>query len=298
MTAVHTQRYAVATANPLATQAACEVLRDGRHARPTHSSPRRPSSGWWSRSPPASAAAVSCCTTTRAPARCRPTTDARSRPAAATENYLRWVVDTDRTEPQPDARASGRSIGVPGIVRMLADVHGEHGSRPWRDLFAPAVTLADDGFEISDRLATAIADAAPRLRIDEEAAAYFLETGRQPETGRHHADQSGLCEDVGRHRHRPGRVLHRPDRPRHRRRRRRPVRRTNPGPADRRGSVGYTRTTPGPAVHPLPGLRDLRDAAPVVRRDRRGGHPRDPGALPDGRGTDPPRWTSTADAPR
>ncbi|PRC46259.1 gamma-glutamyltransferase, partial [Mycobacterium sp. ITM-2017-0098] len=29
MTAVHTQRYAVATANPLATQAACEVLRDG-----------------------------------------------------------------------------------------------------------------------------------------------------------------------------------------------------------------------------------------------------------------------------
>ena len=34
-------------------------------------------------------------------------------PAAATENYLRWISDTDRTEPQPDARASGRSIGVP-----------------------------------------------------------------------------------------------------------------------------------------------------------------------------------------
>ncbi|PRC59237.1 gamma-glutamyltransferase, partial [Mycobacterium sp. ITM-2017-0098] len=33
-------------------------------------------------------------------------------PAAATENYLRWVSDTDRTEPTPDARSSGRSIGV------------------------------------------------------------------------------------------------------------------------------------------------------------------------------------------
>ena len=28
-------------------------------------------------------------------------------PAAATENYLRWISDTDRTEPKPDARASG-----------------------------------------------------------------------------------------------------------------------------------------------------------------------------------------------
>ena len=101
-------------------------------------------------------------------------TAGRSRPAAATENYLRWISDTDRTEPKPDARASGRSIGVPGIVRMLADVHTEHGKTPWRDLFDPAVTLADDGFDISARLAAAIADAAPQLRLDENAAAYFL----------------------------------------------------------------------------------------------------------------------------
>ena len=53
--------------------------------------------------------------------------DGREGPAAATENYLRWISDTDRTEPKPDARASGRSIGVPGIVRLLQDVHTEHG---------------------------------------------------------------------------------------------------------------------------------------------------------------------------
>lgn len=179
MTAVHTQRYAVATANPLATRAACEVLRDGGSAADALVTAQtvlglvEPQSsgiggGGFLLYYDAGTGAVQAY-------------DGREvAPAAATENYLRWVSDTDRTEPQPDARASGRSIGVPGIVRMLADVHGEHGSRPWRDLFAPAVTLADDGFEISDRLATAIADAAPRLRMDEEAAAYFLETDGSP----------------------------------------------------------------------------------------------------------------------
>ena len=44
-------------------------------------------------------------------------------PAAAGENYLRWISDADRSEPKPNARASGRSIGVPGILRMLMDVH-------------------------------------------------------------------------------------------------------------------------------------------------------------------------------
>lgn len=70
-------------------------------------------------------------------------------PMAATENYLRWTSDTDRTEPKPDARASGRSIGVPGVVRMLELAHREHGRNEWRELFDPAVSLADQGFEIS-----------------------------------------------------------------------------------------------------------------------------------------------------
>ncbi len=103
-------------------------------------------------------------------------------PAAARENYLRWISDTDRTEPKPDARASGRSIGVPGILRLLMDVHQTHGKTAWRDLFAPAVTLADDGFDISPRLAAAIADAAPQLRVDKEAAGYFLNPDGSPKT--------------------------------------------------------------------------------------------------------------------
>jgi gamma-glutamyltranspeptidase / glutathione hydrolase len=103
-------------------------------------------------------------------------------PKAATENYLRWISDADRTVPKPDARASGRSIGVPGILRLLQDVHTEHGKTAWRDLYSPAVTMADDGFEISPRLAAAIADAAPQLKVDPNASAYFLNSDGSPKT--------------------------------------------------------------------------------------------------------------------
>jgi gamma-glutamyltranspeptidase/glutathione hydrolase len=65
---------------------------------------------------------------------------------------------------------------------MLEEVHNEHGRTPWRDLFNPAVALADGGFDISPRLASAIADAAPQLRADPQAAAYFLNPDGSPKT--------------------------------------------------------------------------------------------------------------------
>jgi gamma-glutamyltranspeptidase/glutathione hydrolase len=47
---------------------------------------------------------------------------------------------------------SGLSIGVPGLVRLLEDVHKTHGKLPWAKLFEPAIRLAEGGFEISQRL--------------------------------------------------------------------------------------------------------------------------------------------------
>jgi len=181
MTAVQTAHYAVATANPLATQKACEVLRDGGTAADALVAaqavlglvePQASGVGGGGFLLYFDAASGSV-----------QAYDGREvAPAAATENYLRWIDDVNRTEPQPDARASGRSIGVPGIVRLLQDVHDAHGKTAWRDLFSPAVALADDGFDISARLASAIADAAPQLRADPEAAAYFLNPDGSPKT--------------------------------------------------------------------------------------------------------------------
>jgi gamma-glutamyltranspeptidase/glutathione hydrolase len=181
MTPVRTSHYAVVTANPLATQAACEVLSKGGTAADALVTAQavlglvEPQSsgiggGGFLLYYDAAAGSVQAY-------------DGREvAPKAATENYLRWISDADRTQPKPDARASGRSIGVPGILRLLQDVHTEHGKTAWRDLFTPAVTMADDGFEISPRLAAAIADAAPQLKVDPNASAYFLNSDAGPKT--------------------------------------------------------------------------------------------------------------------
>jgi gamma-glutamyltranspeptidase / glutathione hydrolase len=173
MTVVQTAHYAVATANPLASQAACRVLHDGGTAadalvvaqavlglvEPQSSGPGGGGFVLYYDAHTGSVQAY----------------DGREvAPAGAGENYLRWISDADHAAPKPDARASGRSIGVPGILRMLELVHNEHGHTPWRDLFNSAMALADGGFDISPRLATAISDSAAQLRVDPHARGYFL----------------------------------------------------------------------------------------------------------------------------
>jgi gamma-glutamyltranspeptidase/glutathione hydrolase len=70
-------------------------------------------------------------------------------PASATPD--RFLVD-GRPMPFAQAVLSGLSIGVPGIVRLLEDVHRAYGKLPWAKLFEPAIRLAQAGFEVSPRL--------------------------------------------------------------------------------------------------------------------------------------------------
>jgi gamma-glutamyltranspeptidase/glutathione hydrolase len=95
-------------------------------------------------------------------------------PAAATENYLRWVSDADRTVPKPNARSSGRSIGTPGVIHMLDTAHKDAGKLAWKELFDPAIQIATDGFKISPRMSASIAGSATSLARDPESKAYFL----------------------------------------------------------------------------------------------------------------------------
>ncbi|QET03729.1 gamma-glutamyltransferase family protein [Cupriavidus pauculus] len=104
-----------------------------------------------------------------------------SAPAAATENYLRWIDDvTTQTTPVPSARASGRSIGTVGIPRLIERVQKEHGKLAWKDLFGDAISLASNGFPIGGRLAAAISSNATSLKRDAEALAYFFNADGTP----------------------------------------------------------------------------------------------------------------------
>jgi gamma-glutamyltranspeptidase/glutathione hydrolase len=77
-----------------------------------------------------------------------------------------------------EAIASGRSVGVPGALRMLELAHAKHGRLPWKRLFAPAIRLAEEGFAVSPRLHRLVA-ADPLLRRNAAARNYFyLADGR------------------------------------------------------------------------------------------------------------------------
>jgi gamma-glutamyltranspeptidase/glutathione hydrolase len=97
-------------------------------------------------------------------------------PAAATGDYLRYIdASDDRSTPRPSIRASGRSIGTPGVLRMLELAHRDHGRLPWKRLFEPGIALATRGFRISPRMAASIEAERIGLARDADAAAYFLD---------------------------------------------------------------------------------------------------------------------------
>lgn len=77
------------------------------------------------------------------------------------------------------AVVGGRSVGVPGLVRMLELAHRDHGRLPWRRLFEPAIRLAEEGFKVSPRLHGLIAgdEHLPKLAA---ARAYFYDAEGAP----------------------------------------------------------------------------------------------------------------------
>ena len=71
-------------------------------------------------------------------------------PAGATADL--FIGPEGKPLPFDDALLSGRSVGVPGALRMLEAGHRQHGQLPWGQLFEPAIRLAEQGFKGSPRL--------------------------------------------------------------------------------------------------------------------------------------------------
>lgn len=85
-----------------------------------------------------------------------------------------------------DAVVGGRSVGVPGTPALMQEAHRRWGSRSWAGLFGRAITLSEDGFIVSPRLAEMVAADAERLARDPEARAYFFPQGRALTAGALH----------------------------------------------------------------------------------------------------------------
>lgn len=104
------------------------------------------------------------------------TLDAReTAPLAATPR----LFQDDAGEPLKffDAVVGGRSVGTPGTPALLEAAHRRWGRSNWGTLFEAGIALADDGFEVSPRMAGSIARDAERLARFSATADYFLPGG-------------------------------------------------------------------------------------------------------------------------
>ena len=97
-------------------------------------------------------------------------------PAAATDQLF---MKDGKPMAFYDGVVGGRSVGAPGTVRALALAHQRYGKLPWAALFEPAITLAEQGFVISPRLAALLAK-GPYLAKDPDARAYFYQADGSP----------------------------------------------------------------------------------------------------------------------
>ena len=104
--------------------------------------------------------------------------DGRETAPASADEKLFQTAD-GKTMPFHEAVVGGRSVGVPGVLRMLELAHKQYGKLPWHVLFEPAIKLARDGFAVSPRLAILL-EAETYLKTDPVAAAYFYDGKGKP----------------------------------------------------------------------------------------------------------------------
>ena len=68
----------------------------------------------------------------------------------------RFIGPDGKPIPFFQAVVGGLSVGVPGNVRLMARVHERWGKLPWAALFQPAIRLAEQGYQVTPRLAKSL----------------------------------------------------------------------------------------------------------------------------------------------
>ncbi len=81
---------------------------------------------------------------------------------------------------QPDRNTGGLPVGVPGLLKLLQEVHSQFGTRkfPFNKLFDAAIRYAEKGAEVSEPLAQALQEQASRLSLFDASQKDLFENGQ------------------------------------------------------------------------------------------------------------------------
>src|SRR5690349_19888159 len=91
-----------------------------------------------------------------------------------------WFFKNGQPMEFKDAQPGGKSVGVPGNIRMMALAHQRYGKVPWAALFQPAIRLARDGFQVTPRLYNSLLKYPATGALSAEARAIFYQADGQP----------------------------------------------------------------------------------------------------------------------
>ena len=91
-----------------------------------------------------------------------------------------WFYKDGQPMQFSDAQPGGKSVGVPGNIRMMALAHQHYGKLSWAALFQPAIKLARDGFKVTPRLYNALRRSPATGALSAEARAIFYQPDGQP----------------------------------------------------------------------------------------------------------------------
>ena len=97
--------------------------------------------------------------------------------APATATPKMFLTDDGETMGFFDAVVGGLSVGTPGTPKLMEEAHRRWGRANWGGLFEEAIAHAKDGFEVSPRLASLVAEDQEKLSTSDATAAYFLPDG-------------------------------------------------------------------------------------------------------------------------
>lgn len=77
--------------------------------------------------------------------------------APATATPQRFTDANGKPIPFLQAFPGGKSVGVPGNIRLMAEAHRKWGKLKWAEIFKPAIRLADKGFVVNRTLESRLA---------------------------------------------------------------------------------------------------------------------------------------------
>ena len=106
------------------------------------------------------------------------TFDGREKAPAAANGT--WFFKNGQPMQFSDAQPGGKSVGVPGNLRMMALAHQRYGKVSWAALFGPAIRLARDGFKITPRLYNSLLKYPANGAFSAEAREIFYQHEGQP----------------------------------------------------------------------------------------------------------------------